>query len=136
EETGEEWRDSLMISSTHTHSGPCRHWHLPEQAAAPLGSFGIGEFSQFFHDRMKEVAVGLALEALENRAPAKIGWEIIESFDNDDQVGRDRWTQTPPFDDNRVLLMRVDDLDDVPIAALFSYGAHGTDNGTDYLTGD
>lgn len=43
EETGKDWRHDIVISSTHTHSGPCRHWHLPEQAAAPLGSFGIGE---------------------------------------------------------------------------------------------
>ena len=47
ERTGDDWRDSLIISSTHTHSGPARHWQLPPAAAASLGSFGIGEFSQW-----------------------------------------------------------------------------------------
>lgn len=136
ERTGEDWRSSLVISSTHTHSGPCRHWHLPIEAAAPLGSFGIGEFHQWFFELLNQVAVDTALAALDDMAPAKIGWDIVEAYDTDDQVGRDRWSQSPPFDDNRALLMRIDGMDDVPRAVLFSFGAHGTDNDTDFLTGD
>ena len=134
--TGQDWRNDIIISSTHTHSGPCRHWHLPEEAAAPLGAFGIGEFHQIFFNWMRDKVVETALAALEDMAPAKIGWEIIEGYDVDDQVGRDRWSQTPPFDDNRALLIRIDDMDDVPRAALLSFGAHGTMNDVEYMSGD
>ena len=136
ERTGQDWRQSLIIASTHTHSGPCRHWHLPIEAAAPLGSFGIGEFHQFFYDAVYESTLEAALAALDDLSPARIGWEIVEAFDIEDHVGRDRWAPSPPFDDNRALLIRIDDPEGVPRAVMFSFGAHGTDNGTDLLTGD
>jgi hypothetical protein len=134
--TGQDWRDNLIISSTHTHSGPCRHWHLPEDAAAPLGAFGIGEFDQYFYNYVLASTLEAAQEAIANLAPGRVGWTIVESFDTDDQVGRDRWRATPPFDDNRALLMRFEDVDGVPIAAIISFGAHGTDNDSDYASGD
>ncbi len=136
ERTGRDWRQQLMISSTHTHSGPCRHWHLPLEAAAPLGSFGIGEFHQFFYDVLRDTTIEAAMAALDDLSPAQVGWEIFEAYDMADEVGRDRWSQTPPFDDNRVLFIRVDDMEGVPRAVMFSFAAHGTDNGSDLLTGD
>lgn len=136
EETGQDWRDNLMISSTHTHSGPCRHWHLPEEPATPLGSFGIGEFHQFFYDLVLESTLESVRAAQADLSPARIGWTIVEDFDGDDQIGRDRWRATPPFDDNRALLIRIDDPEGTPRAVLFSYGAHATDNGSDYASGD
>ena len=136
ERTGRDWRQSLMISSTHTHSGPCRHWHLPLQAAAPLGSFGIGEFHQFFYDRILETTLEAAMAALDDLSPARVGWEVLEAYDVEDEVARDRWGPTPPFDDNRALFIRVDDPEGVPRAVLFSFGAHGTENESDLLTGD
>jgi len=136
ETTGRDWRDSLIISATHTHSGPCRHWALPEFAVAPLGAFGIGEYHDYFHELLLESTVLSAREALDDLQPAQLGWKIVEAFDMDDVIGRDRWRQTPPFDDNRVLLIRVDNMDDEPIAFMFSFGAHGTDNSSDYASGD
>lgn len=136
ERTGHDWRDSILLSSTHTHSGPCRHWPLPEQAATTLGTFGIGEYSQEFYNWLRDSLIESAHAALDDLQPAKIGWEILEAYDMQDVVGRDRWAQTPPFDDNRALLMRVDDMDDNPRAFVFSFAAHGTDNGSDYATGD
>lgn len=136
ERYGDDWRSSLIISSTHTHSGPCRHWHLPEIAAASLGSFGIGEYSEWAYEWILASTVEAAVEAIEAMEPARIGWEIVEAFDMDDSVGRDRWNQTPHFDDNRLLLMRVDDAEGEPMGVLFSFGAHGTENGSNYATGD
>jgi hypothetical protein len=136
ERYGDDWRSSLIISSTHTHSGPCRHWHLPEIAAASLGSFGIGEYSEWAYEWILESTFDAAVEAIEALEPARIGWEIVEAYDNDDSVGRDRWNQTPHFDDNRLLLMRVDNAEGDPMGVLFSYGAHGTENGSNYATGD
>ncbi len=135
-EYGGDWRSQLVISSTHTHSGPCRHWHLPEQSATPLGGFGIGEFNQWAFDWLLESTIESVADAFDDMAPARIGWEILEAYDMDDQVGRDRWSATPPFDDNRALLIRVDDMDGVPRGVLFSFAAHGTDNESDYASGD
>lgn len=136
ERTGRDWRSSLIISSTHTHSGPCSHWHLPGKAAATLGSFGIGEFSQYFYDWILESTTQAAFEALDALQPAQIGWQIVEAYDVDDSIGSDRWNQTPPFDDNRLLLVRVDDMEGIPLGVMFSFAAHGTDNDTDYVSGD
>jgi hypothetical protein len=135
-ETGEDYRDSILISSTHTHSGPCRHWHLPDPAAAPLGAFGIGEYGQWFYDWLLEGLTAASLEAIAAREPASFGWTIVEAFDTEDSIGSDRWSETPPFDDNRLLLMRIDNADGEPMGVMFSFAAHGTDNGSDYASGD
>lgn len=136
EEFEGNWRDSLVISATHTHSGPARLWRLPRQAALDLGILGAGTFSQTLEDWLVESIADAAIAAWEARQPASLGWKIIEAFDMENSVGRDRWSQTPPFDLNRLLLMRVDDENGDPIAVLFSYAAHGTDNSTDYATDD
>jgi hypothetical protein len=136
EETGQDWRDQLLISSTHTHSGPCRHWHLPSDAALLLGSFGIGEFHQQFADWIAESVAEAALDALANREPARVGYQIVEGYDNFDAIGRDRWNTTPQFDDNRLLLIKVEDLEGEVRGVIFSFAAHGTTNGSNYLSGD
>jgi hypothetical protein len=136
ERTGRNWRDNLIVSSTHTHSGPCRHWHLPTEAALLLGSFGIGEFHQQFYDWIAESVIEGVGAALDDMAPARLGWTIIEGYDTHDRIGRDRWSQTPQFDDNRLLLMRVDGEDGTPRGVFISFGAHATVNGSDYLSGD
>lgn len=136
ERTGQDWRNNLVISSTHTHSGPCRHWHLPTEAATLLGSFGIGEFHQQFYDWIAESTLEAVNAALDDMEPARLAVEIVEGFDTFDRIGRDRWSATPQFDDNRLLLMRVDDMEGIPRGFLFSFAAHGTVNETDYLSGD
>jgi len=136
--TGKDWRDSLVISGTHTHSGPGRFLHLPpsEQAALPLGAFGTDWFNEQAFDWVAKSALDAADQALTDLSDAKLGWEIVEAFDTDDAISSDRWGATPPFDDNRLLLMRIDDLEDNPRALLFSFGMHGTFNSSDYATGD
>lgn len=136
ERTGADWRSSLIISATHTHSGPARHWPLPEFAALSLGAFGIGEYSEQFYIWLRDSLIETAFAALDNLEPARLGWEIVEAYDMRDEIGRDRWAATPPFDDNRVLLIRVDDMDGIPRAVLMSFAAHGTDNSSDYATND
>ena len=136
-ETGADWRNSLVISTTHTHSGPARYWRLPTDAAIPLGILGAGDFHQTIEDWLVASIAEAALNALGDMQPAAMGWEIVEAFDMEDSVGRDRWSQTPKFDMNRMLLIRIDNrTTNVPIAVLFSYAAHGTDNSSDYATDD
>ncbi len=134
--TGKDWRDSLVITGTHTHSGPTRYWHLPPDAAVPLGSFGTDEFSQQVFDWTVTSAFSAAKQALDDLSPARFGWHIIEAFDTDDYISSDRWDETPPFDDNRLLIFRIDDADGNPRAVAISYGTHGTVHEKDYFTPD
>ncbi|QDG51477.1 hypothetical protein FIV42_12190 [Persicimonas caeni] len=136
EETGKDWRDSLIISGTHTHSGPTRYWQLPDDTALPLGSFGTDEFSQQVFDWTVDSTFEAAKAALDDLSPARFGWEIVEAYDTDDYISSDRWSATPPFDDNRLLLFRIDDAEGNPRAVMISYGTHGTVHGDNYFTGD
>lgn len=137
EQTGKDWRNHLVISASHTHSGPARLWPLPAATVLPLGLLGAGDHSRWFFDHAVRSTADAALAALADARSAQLGWTVVESFDTDDQVGRDRRGETPPFDDNRTLLIRVDDSQSsVPMAVLFSFGAHGTANEMDYLTQD
>ncbi len=136
EETGIDWRDSLVISSTHTHSGPARLWRIPRDTAVSIGVLGAGEFRQEVEDGQVQSIVDAVLAAIDDKAPARFGWDIIEAFDTDDVFARDRWNATPPFDDNRMLLMRVDDMDGDVRGVLFSFGSHATDNESNYATTD
>lgn len=137
EETGIDWRDELVISSTHTHSGPTGFWRFPEKTAIDVGMLGAGKFHQQIEDWFVESMAETALDAINNMRDAKLGWTIVENYDPDDEIARDRWRSTPPFDMRRLLVMRIDDATtDKPIAALMSYASHGTSNSKDYLTDD
>ena len=137
-ETGHDWRDSLVLSGTHTHSGPARFWQLPhpDEVLFPMGIAGIDEFSQHAFDWLVTSFTDAAMEALDDLSPAQMGWTVVESFDTDDVISSDRWGETPPFDDNRVLLIRIDDMDDNPRAVLVSYGTHATVHSGPYMTDD
>lgn len=137
QETGANWRGSLMISSTHTHSGPARFYHLPEETSLPIGRFGTDTFHDQVFEWLVDGTVAAAKQALENRGPAAAGATVVESFDVDDTISSDRWNQTPQFDDNRLLAMRIDDADsEVPRAVAVSFGTHGTIHSDDYFNGD
>lgn len=134
--TGKNWRNSLMISGTHTHSGPARFFQLPDDALLPLGSFGTDEFHDQAFQWLTESTFKAAEKALSDLSPAKVGVSIVEDFDGDDEISSDRWNQTPQFDDNRLLLIRIDDMNDKPRAVAISFGTHGTIHSEDYFTGD
>ncbi len=138
EKTGKDWRNSLVISGTHTHSGPGRFLHLPspDNTVLPLGSFGTDNFHDQAFEWIADSAVNAAEDAMNDLSDARFGWEIMESFDTDDEIASDRWGATPPFDDNRILLMRVDDTEGNPRALLFSFGMHGTFFDNAYASGD
>ncbi len=138
-ETGADWRSSLVISGTHTHSGPARFWQIPDgdTVSGPgLGAMGIGEYHDQAYQWLVDSLTEAAFDAIDDLAPAKMGWEVVESFDVDDVISSDRRGESPPFDDNRVLLMRIDDPDDNPRGLLMSFGTHGTIHTGPYANGD
>lgn len=135
-ELGRDLRDELIMVGTHTHSGPGRHWRLPAEALLDLGMLGTGAFFQKAEDWMVESMTASILKAHESLAPGRVGWKIVEAYDVEDTVARDRWSSTPHFDMNRLLLIRVDREDGKPLAAIMSYATHATDNSSDYATDD
>ena len=134
--TGRDWRNNLVLSATHTHSGPARGWPLPKETVLPLGLLGAGDFSAILYRQLVASMADAAVRATQNTFEARLGWTVVEAFDTEDRVGGDRREDTPPFDDNRLLLIRVDDAQGTPRAVMFSFGAHGTFNNTNYMTGD
>ena len=134
--TGEDWRDALLVNATHTHSGPARFLPLLGESEAVLGPFGIGTFRQEIFDLIADAAAASALAAIESQGPAKLGWTIVEDFDSDDAIAVDRRTESPQFDDNRALLVRVDDDAGLPLFVLTSFGVHLTENGHSFANND
>jgi hypothetical protein len=136
ERTGKDWRDGLVISATHTHSGPARFFYLPDELGIDAGSLGTGAFHEQIFEWLADSMADAAEAALDDLQDARLGWRIVEDFDGDDEIAGDRWSQTPSFDDNRLLLIRIDDDEGNPLANLVSFGAHGTIHGDEFFTGD
>jgi len=135
-EVGGNWRGSLLISATHTHSGPARYYQLPQETLLPLGRLGIGTFHDRAFQWLVDSTVSAAERALANLEPARLGTEIVEGFDTDDAIAGDRRSETPRFDDNRLLVLRIDDESGTPRAVAISFGVHGTIHSGDYFTTD
>ena len=136
EQTGDDWRDALIVTGTHTHSGPARFLPLPADSEAVLGPFGIGTFRQEVFDRIVQSCVAAALSAIDGAQPARLGATVVEAFDVDDVIAHDRREVSPPFDDNRALLIRVDDDAGVPLFVITGFGIHGTDNDSNWATNE
>ena len=124
EKTGTDISDGLIITATHTHSGPARFWYLlPE---LKLGVLGYGNFlPEAF--RRNVVSFGEAIIAA-NKAlqPARFGYTIDNNFDPEDRIFRDRRGASPKEKQPVLLVMRVDKQDGSPLAALVSFPMHGT----------
>jgi hypothetical protein len=136
DQTGEDWRDALVVAGTHTHSGPARFLPLLGESEAVLGPFGIGTFRQEVFDRIVQSSVAAARAAIDAQQPARLGWTIVEAFDVDDALASDRRDESPDFDDNRALVLRVDDDAGVPLAVVTGFGVHPTDNGSNWATNE
>ncbi|MCC7074344.1 MAG: hypothetical protein IT383_23765 [Deltaproteobacteria bacterium] len=136
DETGDDWRDALVVVATHTHSAPARFLRLLGASEPILAPFGIGTFRTEVFDRMVDAGASAARAALDGQQPARLGWTIVEAFDVDDRIARDRRVESPPFDDNRALLIRVDDDAGAPLFVMTSFGVHPTLNGSSWATND
>jgi hypothetical protein len=132
DETGVNYRDHLILTATHTHSGPARIWTLP----FGFGSFGLDEFMEEIHERVAESLARALLDAVARLAPARMGWALDEGFDLDDRITSDRRAESPPFDDRRLFLLRVDDAQGKPLAAVVNFGVHLTIHDGPYLSND
>jgi neutral ceramidase len=133
--------DHIVTSATHSHAQPAGFWHLVKGFG--FGYFGYDEFNYEVFDRLTTSFAEAVIMALDDMQPAKVGHIVVDPFDPDDLINRDRRPENnglPGYigKDNRMVLVRVDDMSGTPIAVLTNFGLHGTvfDYDNPIITGD
>ncbi|MBT8494644.1 MAG: neutral/alkaline non-lysosomal ceramidase N-terminal domain-containing protein [Deltaproteobacteria bacterium] len=130
EALGPEYRGKVLVSASHTHSGWAQYTgHSGYQV-------GAGILRDKVYKAYIDTSVAVVQKALAARQPAKLGMHVDFDFDPTDQVNRDRRGENDMLpggdrDDSRMFLMRIDGVDDQPIAIIPIYGLHGTLLGED-----
>lgn len=134
-DSGYDVLDHMIMGGTHSHSGPGRIWRLPPN----LGTMGLDEYGEETFRRIVNSIAAVIIRAINNIAPAKIGYGTMENFDPQDHVNGDRRCENnflyPQWDDpttgslkdSRLVLIRVDKADGTPLAAVINFGMHGTE---------
>lgn len=137
---GLDLSNNIILTSTHTHSGPARFWRLLEG----FGSFGLDEVSgEIIHRLVSSIAPVIA-QAVNSMEPARFGYGINRRFDPEDRINRDRRCEddniytdlsnpdvylsgnTYKTKDNSLVVFRVEKVNGEPIAVLVNFGMHGT----------
>lgn len=127
--TGVNLHDRIVQSAPHSHSHPARYWHLV--VGLGFGFFGYGEFNGEVFERMTDSFADAIELAMMNTQPARFGYTVLDDFDPENRIHRDRRRQNDELPgylkkDDRMVLMRVDDTDGNPLALLSNFGLHGT----------
>lgn len=114
----------VIVAATHTHHGPGRFWRVPDAVAvAGIDTFDP-EIARLLAGRMAD-AVAAAVADL---APAEWGHRVVEGWDPDDRVYRDRrpvndalWGKDP-----RLTVVAVRRPGGPPLAVVANFAMHGT----------
>ncbi len=130
EALGPDFHGKVVVQVSHSHSG----WG--QFTADYALQVGFGVFRRTVYDRIVERSVAAARQALDNRVDAKLGIGHDADFDPMDRVSRDRRGENdglPRGDrkDTDLFVLRVDRLDDTPLAIVPIFGVHGTVTGGD-----
>lgn len=130
EETGEELSGMVTHMANHNHSS---YGTFSKHTGFFLGH---DKFNQENFDRFVEQITAVALEAYENRVPAKLGMGTMTDWDPNNRVYSDRRginNDLKVFDDMgpeqggkdpHLTVLRVDTADDEPIAVMMQWGMH------------
>ncbi|MEP6864220.1 MAG: hypothetical protein ABJE66_26610 [Deltaproteobacteria bacterium] len=127
---GPDFAGKVILTSSHSHSAWAQHYY-----GGPL-QLGGGIFRQLVYNRFLDAFETTARTALANRRDAKIGIFYDGNFDPTNQINHDRRGENDMLPggnvkDNHFYMIRVDGMDNVPIAALPVFGEHGTLNSED-----
>lgn len=141
--TGRDLKGKVVVSTNHSHNA---YGDYSDQITYYLGS---DRFNQEIFERIGSQAEAVGLEAFDALQPAKIGVGFAKDWDPDDKVYHDRrgdndalqfFPDIPagPYKDPNLTLLRIDTMDDEPIAVLFNFGIHGTalDSDNAMVSGD
>jgi hypothetical protein len=124
---GPDFHGKVILQISHSHSG----WG--QFTADDALQIGFGVFRRTVYDRMVERAVAAAQEALDTRQDVKFGIGHNPDWDPTNIVTHDRRGENndlPRGDrkDTDLYVLRVDRLDDTPLAIVPIFGTHGTIN--------
>lgn len=130
EKLGPEFAGKVILATSHSHSAWAQF-----TGHAPL-KLGSGELRDRVYGRFMEAFEGAAREALANRVAAKIGIFSTAQFDPTDQINRQRRNENdglPGGDrgEDHMAMLRVDTMNDEPIAIVPIFGQHPTINDQD-----
>jgi neutral ceramidase len=122
----------IVLAASHSHSA----WG--QQTASHVFKVGLGEFRALVYQRTLDQIEIAARAAMAARRPARLGVHHSGDFDPGDLITRDRRGDNDelmggPRKDDQLFLLRVDDEEGAPIAAVPIFGIHGTINDADNL---
>ncbi|MCA9675104.1 MAG: neutral/alkaline non-lysosomal ceramidase N-terminal domain-containing protein [Myxococcales bacterium] len=122
---GAAYHGKILVTASHSHSA----WMQFTRHSVLIG--GGGNYRDHVYRGFLDSMEDAARAALAAQRPAKIGFAVDDAFDLDDQINRDRRGENddlPGGDraEDRLVLVRVDGTDDVPIAIMTIFGEHGT----------
>jgi len=131
DETGRDMKGHVVVAASHSHAS---FGNFSDQEQFYLGG---DRYNEEIFERLVETLDGVALDAHEALEPAKIGLGLQKDWDPNDLVYSDRRDENDDLDffpdlgagsykDPWLWLLRVDDVNDQPIAVLFDFGMHGT----------
>ncbi|MCB9523461.1 MAG: neutral/alkaline non-lysosomal ceramidase N-terminal domain-containing protein [Myxococcales bacterium] len=124
----------LITLATHSHSHPGRFWNMVPETG--FGAFGYGLFSPEMIDRYTTSFAETVVAALQGLQPGRVGWAVVDDFDPERRIHSDRRGESPELVDDRLTLLRVDDREGRPLAAVVGLAIHGTHMSRTWLTGD
>jgi len=134
---GADFQGKVIIAASHSHSA----WG--QQTGSFIFQIGLGDFRKLVYDRYVDTIVAVVQDAIADQRPAKIGILSDFSFDMDNLISRDRRPENDQLaggdgKDSSMFMIRVDGIDNVPIAAVPVYGVHGTLMGSEnsFASGD
>ncbi len=127
---GPDYQGKVIVTASHSHSA----WG--QQSGSFIFQVGVGTLRDLVYQRYLDTIVAVVEEAVAAQRPAKIGIYSDFDFDSDDVLTRDRRKENDEVmggarKDSSMFMIRVDGVDDAPIAALPVYGVHGTIMGED-----
>jgi neutral ceramidase len=128
--TGREMDGKVVVATNHSHSS---YGDFSDQVTYYLGS---DRFNAEIDARLVDTMTDVAMQAFDSLQPAKIGVSRARDWDGGavyhDRRGDNNNLQFFPdipagdYKDPYLSLIRLDTLQDEPIAVLFAFGMHGT----------
>ncbi|MBW2699254.1 MAG: neutral/alkaline non-lysosomal ceramidase N-terminal domain-containing protein [Deltaproteobacteria bacterium] len=132
--TGENYINRIVLSANHTHSYPGRYsFWVPD---VQMGVLGHGDYSPEMFERHTKAMADAVLIALDNMQAAKFAWAKVGNMDPEGLIHRDRREEDQDPMDDSLYVMRIDDINDQPLAFLFDLAMHGTISNGKTITGD
>ena len=125
---GLDLRGRVITAATHSHAGPARFWQLP----SPLGIAGIDNPDDELIVRFGETMAEVVALALDDLAPAEWGFGVLEDWDPEDRVYRDRRGANDPRwgKDPRLTVLGLR-RNGEPLVVMANFAMHGTILGAD-----